>query len=184
MSAWELRALPILSEMSESTVSRTTPLQTWMSVLPLARAMDSWKAKSASLKDPYPPSTAARICSMAASISASCASVRSTAASRLAVESSIILDTSSCESESSSARARRRICLVRPPVVKGRISGPFGSPGRERTTPLLSSTRSASRTVARLVPNCTTSSRSLGRRCPGRSSPRAIASSTCSTMRS
>ncbi len=76
-------------------MSRTTPLQTWMRVLPLARAMASWKAKSASLNEPYPPSTAARICSMAASISASSASVRSTAASRFAVESSIIRETSS-----------------------------------------------------------------------------------------
>ena len=36
--------------MSPSTVSRTTWLETWISVLRLARAIASWKAKSASLK--------------------------------------------------------------------------------------------------------------------------------------
>ena len=54
---------------------------------------------------------------------------------------------------SSSTRARRTICLRSADCENGRISGPFGSPGRERTTPLLSSTRSASRTVDRLTAN-------------------------------
>ena len=73
----------------------------------------------------------------------------------------------------SSTRASRTICLRSAPWEYGRISGPLGSPGRDRTTPLLSSTRRASRTVERLTANWATSSRSLGRRWPGeRSSTR------------
>ena len=110
--------------------------------------------------------------------------MRNRAASIVADPSRIIRNDNSSASPTSSTRASRTICLRSAPEEKGRTSGPFGSPGRERTTPLLSSTRSASRTVDRLTSNWPTSSRSLGRRCPGRSSPLASASSTCSTMRS
>ena len=77
----------------------------------------------------------------------------------------------------------RLICLASWPVLKGRISGPWGSPGRERTIPLLSSTRSASRIVDRLAPNCATSSRSLGSRSPGLDLAPGHAASICSTTR-
>ena len=49
ISALLLRACAILSEMTESTVSRTTSLLTWIMVLPDAAATASWKARSASL---------------------------------------------------------------------------------------------------------------------------------------
>ncbi len=118
----------------------------------------------------------------AASIAASSSSLASRAASRLAEPSSSIRNWTSSASPTSSTRTRRVTDLRSVVGENGSTSGPFGSPGRERTRPSLTSTRSASRTVERLTPNCVVISRSLGSRSPGRSWPRNTRSSTCSTM--
>ena len=183
ISALLLRARVTLSEISDSTTPRTTLLQTWTIALRLARATASWKATSASLNSSKPASIACSITTMVSSIAASSGPERSRAASMLAEPSRIIRNDTRSAIESWSTRVSRVICLASPWGENGRISGPCGSPGRERTIPLLSSTRSASRTVERLAPNWVTSSRSLGNRSPGRSDPVAIASSICSTMR-
>src|SRR5690349_3440570 len=177
-------AWAILSEIRLRTTPRTTSLQVWISELRLIRAISSWKARSAWLNASKSTSITARIATSVSSSSSSSSGVRNRDATWIAAPSMIIRNPISSLRVSSSTRARRTICLRSADCENGRISGPCGSPGRDRTTPLLSSTRSASRTVDRLTANCATSSRSLGSRWPGTRSPLASASSTCSTIRS
>ena len=54
-------------------------------------------------------------------------------------------------------------------------NAPPRAPTRTSMSPIASSARSASRTVTRLTPNCSASSRSGGRRSPSRSFPVTIA---------
>ena len=58
---------------------------------------------------------------------------------------------------------------------------PPAEPARTASTPASASTRTASRSVARLICIAAASSRSEGRRSPGASSPRRMRSAICST---
>ena len=125
-----------------------------MRELRLATATASWNATSALLNSSYPASIASDMSASVRSMADSSSSDRNRAASqaRRPVED---------HAERDQLGHRHVVELDEPDHFlghagreNGRISGPFGLPGRERTRPLLSSTRRASRTVGRRPELC------------------------------
>ena len=149
--------------------------------MPVAWAIATWKAVSASLNT-------SRL-TPGVSMIASGAFIRASASSSAAAEASAALERSSwirvsmtsstLKFVSATWRRRNRVRASRGSEAMN-VPAPRPDPPLERTTPRLSSTRRASRTLARLTPSWEASSRSAGSGSPTVRDPAMICSSIAS----